>query len=374
VEEPAETLFLPREDFPAMTRACYELTAICVHAMIDRARHFTSTDFHDEKMLSLGRLAAGLAHELNNPASAVARSAYAFPLYLAEADHAARALGAAGLSEGQLAAVDGFRDAAATEVDGRAHTPLEKADREEEIAGWLTGHGLDDAAAEVLADSPIPMASLDQLAAVIDRRALEITIRYVAADYAARKLTMEMQRAASRIADLVSAVKRFTYLDQASVPKPVDVRRGLEDTLMMLNAKAKGKSATLALDVQPGLPQVQAFGGELNQVWMNLVDNALDAVPAGGHVTVSACRDPESVTVRVLDDGPGIPEEIRERIFEPFYTTKRVGEGTGLGLDIVNRLVKRHNGEIDVVSKPGRTEFRVTIPIVLESTDAAREP
>jgi signal transduction histidine kinase len=118
---------------------------------------------------------------------------------------------------------------------------------------------------------------------------------------------------------------------------------------------------------------VQAFGGELNQVWMNLVDNALDAVPAGGHVTVSACHDPESITVRVLDDGPGIPEEIRERIFEPFYTTKRVGEGTGLGLDIVNRLVKRHAGEIDVVSRPGRTEFRVTIPLVLESTDAARD-
>ena len=373
VEESIDTLFLPREDFPAMTRACYELTAICVHAMIDRARHFTSTDFHDEKMLSLDRLAAGLTHELNNPIAAITRSAYAFPLYLSEADHAARALGAAGLSEAQLAAVDGFRDATAADRAGSAHSPIEKADREEEIGQWLTGRGLDDAAAEVLADSPIPLASLDQLAAVIDRRALEIAVRYVAADYAARKLTTEMQRAAPRIAELVAAIKRFTYLDQASVPKPVDVHRGLEDTLMMLNAKAKGKSVTLALDVQPGLPQVQAFGGELNQVWMNLVDNALDAAPSGGHVTVSACHDSESITVRVLDDGPGIPEEIRERIFEPFYTTKRVGEGTGLGLDIVNRLVKRHEGEIDVVSKPGRTEFRVTIPLVLESRDTPRD-
>jgi signal transduction histidine kinase len=372
VEETIESLFIARNDLPAMTRACYEITAICVHAMLDRARHFTSTDFHDEKMLSLGRLAAGLAHELNNPVAAVTRSAYAFPLYLAEADHAARALGAAGLSEAQLAAVDGFRDAAVIE-NARPHSPIEKTDREEEIGRWLTGHGLDDAAAEVLADSPIPLSSLDQLAAVIDRRALEIAVTYVAADYAARKLTTETQRAASRISELVAAIKRFTYLDQASAPKPVDVRRGLEDTLMMLNAKAKGKSITLALDVQPGLPQVQAFGGELNQVWMNLVDNALDAAPLGGHVTVSACRDPESITIRVLDDGPGIPEEIRERIFEPFYTTKRVGEGTGLGLDIVNRLVKRHAGEIDVVSKPGRTEFRVTIPLVLESPDATRD-
>ena len=161
---------------------------------------------------------------------------------------------------------------------------------------------------------------------------------------------------------MVAAVKGFTYMDQAAVPKPVDLARGLSDTLTILRAKAKSKSVQLSAEVEPDLPTVDGFGGELNQVWSNLIDNAIDAVADGGSVEVSARRQDEAVVVRVVDDGPGIPPEVRERIFEPFFTTKPQGDGTGLGLAIARTLVGQHEGEIEVESRAGRTEFRVTLP------------
>ena len=167
------------------------------------------------------------------------------------------------------------------------------------------------------------------------------------------QLASEIEAAASRIHNLVAAVKGFTYMDQATMPKPVDVGQGLADTLAVLNAKARGKSVGVSLDVEADLPRIPGFGGELNQVWANLVDNALDA--AKGRVAVAAGRQGHSVVVRVVDDGPGLPPEIRERIFDPFFTTKPVGQGTGLGLDIARRIVRRHHGEIEVDSRPGRT-------------------
>ena len=174
------------------------------------------------------------------------------------------------------------------------------------------------------------------------------------------QLASQIETAATRIHNLVTAVKGFTYMDQATMPKPVDIGQGLSDTLAVLNAKARGKSVKVTLDVEAGLPRIPGFGGELNQVWANLVDNALDA--AQGHVAVTARRLGPSVVVSVVDDGPGLPREIRDRIFDPFFTTKPVGQGTGLGLDIARRLVSRHLGEIEVESRPGHTEFRVALP------------
>jgi len=358
--EDTEAFELHEKYFPELIRECYHVTAACVHAMIDRARLFTSTDLHDEKMQSLGRLAAGLAHELNNPASAAARSAAALGTHLSESDRAARDLGAAGLDAAQQAAVDALQ--IPTGAPPPPLSPLEQSDREEAIADWLVDHGADAAAAPVLARGPASIPALDRLATLIDRQTLAIALRYVAAQSEARVLTAEIERAASRVSDLVAAVKRFTYLDQAAVPKPVDVGAGLYDTLAMLGSKAKAKSVSMSLSVHPNLPTVSGFGGELNQVWMNLIDNAIDAAPRQGHVTVTATCENRSIVVRVVDDGPGIPDEIRPRIFDTFFTTKPPGEGTGLGLDIARRLVFRHKGDLDVASEPGRTEFRVTLP------------
>jgi len=367
-EEPTEMFLLPREHLTDMIRECQDVTAIMVHVMLDRARQFTSSDLHDEKMLSLGKLAAGLAHELNNPASAAARSAEALTGALAFADAASRALGAAGLSPAQLETIERLR---AADGSGRpdARPPLERADREDDFSEWLAQHGLDDRQAEAFAESAMTLPALAELADALDGPELDAAVRYLAADHVARKLTDEIRTAVQRIHSLVGAVKRFSYMDQAPDLGPVTLGDGLGDTLIMLRAKARLKSVTLSLEVEPGLPPVMGFGGELNQVWTNLIDNALDAAPAEGHVSVAVGRTGNRVVVRVVDDGPGIPAGVKERIFDPFFTTKPVGEGTGLGLDIVRRLVRRHKGEIDVESRPGRTQFRVSLPI----SDAAGE-
>jgi signal transduction histidine kinase len=361
-EVPSEVFLIPREEIPALIRDCYDLTSIFVHVMIDRARHFTTSDLQQEKMFSLGKLAAGLAHELNNPASAVARSAEGLKLRLSEVERASCALGAARLSETQRAAVERARGlclAAAGATFRRS--PVERADREDALFDWLGRHHADVAAAEALAESAITLDALDQLAEALDGEALQAALQWLVAGCATYQLASEIEAAASRIHNLVAAVKGFTYMDQATMPKPVDVGQGLADTLAVLNAKAREKSVGVSLDVEADLPRIQGFGGELNQVWANLVDNALDA--AKGHVAVAASRQGHSVVVRVVDDGEGLPAEIRERIFDPFFTTKPVGQGTGLGLDIARRLVLRHHGEIEVDSRPGHTQFSVTLPI-----------
>ena len=166
-----------------------------------------------------------------------------------------------------------------------------------------------------------------------------------------------------RISGLVAAIKGFTHMDQATVAEPVDLIQGLSNTVAVLRSKARAKSAAVVVEAEPGLPRVRGFAGELNQIWANLIDNALDAVPDSGRVEVLANRKQQQVVVRVIDNGAGIPAQIRERIFDPFFTTKPMGHGTGLGLDIVRRLVRHNDGEISVESQPGRTEFRVALPL-----------
>jgi signal transduction histidine kinase len=362
-EEPSEIAFVSGEHFPDMIRECHEVTAILVHVMLDRARHFTSSDLHVEKMASLGKLAAGLAHELNNPASAVVRSAQVLAGCIVEVEAAARALGTARLSETQRAAVDRFAERCRQPGAQKALSPVERADREAALEQWLERHGADTATAESLAGVSVSIEELEALAGVLSGAPLDVVLNWAATVCTTRKLTSEIESAATQIHNLVKAVKGFTYMDQSTIPAPVDVGQGLADTLAVLRAKARKKNVQIALTADPSLPRVEGFGGELNQVWQNLIDNALDAVPESGHVTVTASRGDQSVIVQVVDDGSGIPPDVRDRIFDPFFTTKAIGEGTGLGLDIVQRLVRRHSGEIDVESQPGRTEFRVTLPL-----------
>jgi signal transduction histidine kinase len=181
-----------------------------------------------------------------------------------------------------------------------------------------------------------------------------------------RLLTAEIERASSRIYDLVAAVKGFTHMDRATVPEPIQLERGLRDTMMVLASKARAKAVTVSIDVAPDLPRVLALANELNQVWMNLLDNAFDAVEASGRVAIIAKRENRFVAVSVIDDGPGIPENIKDRIYEPFFTTKEPGKGTGLGLEIARRVVRGHGGLIEIESNPGHTEFKVLLPIAEE--------
>jgi signal transduction histidine kinase len=201
------------------------------------------------------------------------------------------------------------------------------------------------------------------LAAAVQEPALNVVLQWAAAGSSVRGIASEIQDSAMRISGLVTAIKGFTHMDQAAVAERVDLGKGLDNTIAVLHSKAKAKSVAVAVKVEEGLPCVRGFAGELNQIWANLIDNAIDASPDSGRVEVHAARQGERVSVRIVDHGRGIPAQIRERIFEPFFTTKPVGHGVGLGLDIVRRLVRHNEAEISVESEPGRTEFLVLLPV-----------
>jgi signal transduction histidine kinase len=361
IEADATGLFLKRDHFPEMMRDHPALTTALVHYMLDRTREYRSVQLNDERLEALSRLASGFAHELNNPASAAARTARSLVELLNEEERAARELAGARLSDAQLAAVDAIRNAC--HPPARPHTALEAADREDDITEWLRRHGMTSAAAEILAASEVTMPALEELARTLPPECLGIAIRWVTSGCAARVASREIETATARIHDLVDAVKGFTFMDRQGAPEQVDIARGLADTLAMLDGKARAKSATVHLETAPDLPRLHGFGSDINQVWEKLVDNALDAVGDRGRVTITAATRGESILVRVSDDGPGIPEEIRGRIFDPFFTTKPVGHGSGLGLNIARRIVQQHGGSIEFTTQPGRTVFRVQLPI-----------
>jgi signal transduction histidine kinase len=362
-QEPTTVLLVPKADFPEMIRECQEVTAILVHQMLDRARQFKSKDLHDERLLALGKLSAGLAHELNNPAAAIERSAALLDKRLEEAEQAARALGAARLTDAQLAAVDALRSCCMTATVHGVRSPIQQAEREDGISDWLDAHHLPADIATALAESEVTIEALDQFAKAVDGPPLEVVLRWAAAGSSVHALAAEVQEAATRISGLVMSVKGWSHMDQATVAEPVDLPVGLSNTLDVLRSKARGKSVSIAVTVEPNLPKVRGFIGELNQIWGNLIDNALDAVGQGGHIDINVGRENKRVVVHIVDNGTGIAPEIQEHMYEPFFTTKPVGQGTGQGLHIVRSLVIHNEGDINVQSRPGRTDFSVSLPM-----------
>ena len=358
-EERTTLVAVDASELPRLIRECPELTAVLVHVMLDRARAFKSSELLDEKMASLGRLAAGLAHELNNPASAVARSAKALVAEVEAHDEATKRFCALNLSDAQCRAVEGLRHQRAAVRGGLP--PLELADRQEALGDWLSVHRVGGVDADALAESGVGPQDLERLSTLVGPDRVGTVLAYVSTGLVVRQLAAEIDTAATRIHSLVTAVKGFTYVNQQATLQPIAIGLGLADTVTVLRSKAKSKSVDVTLRLAEDLPAVDGYGGELNQVWANLLDNAIDAAP-GGHVKVEADATDTNVVVRVVDDGPGIAAEAAGRIFDPFFTTKEVGQGTGLGLDIARRIVQRHRGAIDVISGAGGTEFRVTLP------------
>jgi len=361
VEEPTRSIKIRREDLPGMIRHCYEITAILVHQMIDRARTFTSNDLRDEKMISLGKLAAGFAHEVNNPASAALRDATSLAATMGSVEASTRTIWRARLAEEQMRALDVLWSVA-SEPPPPA-TGLALSDREDEIAGWLERHGVDAALAGELARTPAASGDLEKFAGVVTGAQLEAGLRWIAAHASARSLVVDIERAARRIHTLVTAAKGFTHMDRAPDVERIDLEPGLRDTVALLEGRAKSRGVSIALAIPDDLPPIRGRVVEINQVWMNLIDNAIDAAPEQGHVSIDASLEGAEIIVNVVDDGPGVPPELRESIFDPFFTTKPVGKGTGLGLDIARRVVLWHNGQITLDSRPGRTEFRVRLPL-----------
>jgi signal transduction histidine kinase len=367
IEEATDMLLVQRDLMPEVIRSCPNATARFVHVMLDRARMFNSNDLQLEKLATLGKLSAGLAHELNNPASAATRSARLLREALGEADDAALALGAAELKDGARSALEELRSICLSEPIAAIESPLERADREDAIVEWLEDHRASAEHAEALARTPATVASLERVARILGEsgqgEALEPALRWLAAGCSAHALAADLERASSRIHELVSRVKRFTYMDRVNTLEPMDIASGITDTIAIMASKVRAKSATAIADIPQDLPRVMGIGGELNQVWLNLLDNAIDALPEGGRVVISATSEGDHVAVRMTDNGHGIPPDIQSRIFDPFFSTKAVGQGTGLGLDTAKRILDRHSARVEVESGPGRTEFTVRLPV-----------
>ena len=358
-------LTIGRDQFPAMLLAIPELGQRMVSLMADRVREATRLTQQREKMSALGTLAAGLAHELNNPAAAVRRDAEALATRVLSLGPLVGGLCEAGLGSAAIAELG----ARVTDLCGRpsrADDAMARSRSEDAIGEWLDDRGVSDAwsLAGSLTDAGVTPDDLDRLVGQADAKAAAAVVRWTDAILDVARLSHGIGSASGRISDLVRSVKIYSHMDRGGDRQPVNVREGLDTTLVMLAHKLKKKNLRLERTYGADLPAVDGFAGELNQVWTNLLDNAIDASPEGGVIAIEAEASGSALEVRVIDGGHGIPEAIQTRIFEPFFTTKSVGQGTGLGLDIVHRVVvEQHGGFVDVDSTPGRTVFTVRLPL-----------
>lgn len=358
-------LRFPVRLFPEMMQRMPKLVERLVGIMSDRVRESTTLDQQQDKLMALGKLSAGLAHELNNPAAGATRAANDLIEILKELRAADMRLCSHDLTEKQQASIGAFESkaidhtATATQLNS-----LDQSDREDEVSEWLEAHGISDPwrLSGNLVEAGMDSTALEQLLGEIPSTATVDVLDRVNCQLAAVKLASEIKTATTRISELVGAIKEYSYMDQASVQE-VDVHKGLDNTLLILKYKLKKKDITITRDYAESLPVIKAYGSELNQVWTNLIVNAVDAMSKGGTLKVRTKREPTDIMIEIRDNGAGIPASVRSRIFEPFFTTKPVGEGTGLGLDTVARIVRKHRGNVRFESRPGDTCFQVRLPI-----------
>jgi signal transduction histidine kinase len=348
--------------FPALVQKMPELTQRLVGLMSDRIRETTRIEQQRDRLASLGKLSAGLAHELNNPASAAKRAASQLRQVIRKIRNASLELGRRDLTPAQRAEIEKLENFFILRNEPPPDE-LTTSDLEEQLDSLLRSQGQNDLwqLAADLARKSVTPEMLESLFAMVDAGTARAALVRIAASVEIANLLNEIESSASRISDLVGAIKEYTYMDQAPV-QHIDIVKSLETTLTILNHKLK-RGVSVQRDYQRTPFLVNSFGSELNQVWTNLIDNAIDAMAGKGQLRVRTYREDGCVVVEIGDNGPGISPEIKAHIFEPFFTTKGVGEGTGLGLDTVQRIVKKHRGNIQVTSKPGDTRFQVRLPL-----------
>jgi signal transduction histidine kinase len=339
------------------------MTAPRGYLVADGVRLFKGEDKQQEKMAALGRLSAGLAHELNNPASAVLRAARELGTSMPEVIASARGLAGSEVDPAIQAALASV-EAAVPGAPAQRMSPLDRAGAEDRLVDWLEDRGFDPDLAYPLVEGSVTVEGLERASTGLDRDRLGALLRHVAAVAVARGLESDILSAAARIHSLVAAVKKHTHMDRAPAVEPIVVEGHLADAVTLMSSKAALKDVTLELAAEPDLPEVMGQVADLNQVWIHLIDNAIDAAPERGRVAIEIEKGGGGVRVRVVDDGPGIADGDRDRVFEPFFTTKDVSPGRGLGLDIVRTVVRTHRGVVELTSRPGRTEFSVTLPAV----------
>lgn len=366
---------LPAHDFGAMFRSWFPMAMHLLEGLFFGMRNTERIVSQRERLLALGSLSAGLTHELNNPAAAAVRATGALRERVAGMRHKLALLASGSLDPATLPVLVELQESAVEQVAKAPKLgPMQTADLEDEVADWLDAHGVSGGwdLAPVLVAGGLDVEWLDRAAALCPQTATEAAVRWLAYTVETETLMNEIEDATTRVSALVGAAKQYSQVDRAPF-QVVDVHELLDSTLVMLGGKLRD-GVRVVKDYDRTLPPLPAYPAELNQVWTNLVDNAVAAMAGGGTLTVRTYRAGEDAVVEVGDTGVGIPDEVKRRIFEPFFTTKPVGEGTGLGLDISWRIVvDRHRGDIRVESEPGDTRFRVHLPLTAPSAGDAED-
>lgn len=366
-KEDAQIMTLPLAFISEMIHSHFELTQALVHVMTDRVREGMAMQQQNEKMMALGKLSAGLAHELNNPAAAIVRSSTLLKTHLQMQPETFKKVMNIRITPEEVDVVNKRMFEVMSKTERPILSLMERTNCEDNLTDWLDDHGVENAmeVAEHFVDFGFTLDDLNFFSEHIEDAHLSPVLNWINNNLVTEKMVTDIQDASQRISDLVGSVKNFTHMDRGQDKQYSDIRVGIRNTLTMLNHKLKKNNVQVIESFDENLPAVKAYIGELNQVWTNLIDNALDAMEGMQNSTleIKTERDKEFVKVSIIDNGSGIPDNIKSNIFDPFFTTKEIGKGTGLGLDVVMRIVKQHRGSIKANSVPGKTAFVVCFPI-----------
>lgn len=362
-----QLMCFPIEKIDAMIHTQFELTQALVHVMTNRVREYTTMMRQNEKMMALGKLSAGLAHELNNPAAAIVRGASSLRKHLQLMPDTFQEIMAIQMTPEDVAFVKDKMFAILKATDRPKLTMMERGEKEDEMVDWLDDHHVANGVeiAENFVEFGFTIDILEEFRSHMSPDSLSAVLNWIDKNLVTERMVLDIEEASARIVKLVGSVKTFTHMDQSHDKRLTDIHEGIRNTLNIMEYKIRKGHVQLIENYDTALPPVNIMIGEMNQVWTNLIDNAVDAMQGRENSTleIKTEKDGTCVKVSIIDNGPGIPENIQSRIFDPFFTTKEIGKGTGLGLDITCQIIKQHHGNIKVNSAPGKTQFAVLIPI-----------